>query len=420
MRSLRLLGIGALVATSVVLATPSGAGSTAPSGDVAHTLTAVVDGIVRTVVPACGVAAPLHASCGALLVAPQAGAQAATVTGLSPADIRSAYGLPATGTGTVAIVDAYDDPNAEADLAAYRSYWGLPPCTTANGCFRKLNQAGVQGSYPAGDTGWGLEISLDLDAVSAACPGCHIVLVEAKSATLTDLATAVDTAAKQSPNAISNSYGGSESSSETTSDVHYHHPGIAITVSAGDSGYGVEYPASSRYVTAVGGTSLKRDSSARGWSETVWGSSSGGLLGLGGASGTGSGCSRYEAKPSWQTDSACSRRTVADVSAVADPATGLSVYDTYGQSGWVQVGGTSLSSPIIASVYAMANDVASYDVPAQRAYQNRAQLWDVTTGGNGRCGTGLLGMGPNTYLCQAGPGYDGPTGLGTPHGLGAF
>jgi hypothetical protein len=205
---------------------------------------------------------------------------------------------------------------------------------------------------------------------------------------------------------VSNSYGGSEDSSDTTSDTSYfNHPGVAITVSSGDSGYGVEYPAASKYVTAVGGTSLSRASNSRGWSESVWGTSAGG-------EGAGSGCSAYDTKPTWQTDTGCSRRTVADVSAVADPNTGLAVYDSYGASGWQVYGGTSASSPIIASVYALAGTPAAGTVPASYLYSHTANLNDVTSGANGSCGS--------SYLCTAKAGYDGPTGLGTPNGTAAF
>ena len=339
-----------------------------------------------------------------------------TPSGYGPADIQSAYNLAGTSAAgkTVAIVDANDDPNAEKDLATYRNHYGLPACTTANGCFKKVNENGAASPLPATDYGWGLEISLDLDMVSAACPSCHILLVEANSATDTDLYQAVDTAAA-TPGvvAISNSYGGAESSTQTADDAHFNHPGIAITASSGDSGYGVSYPAASQYVTAVGGTSLSRASNARGWSETAW-------------SGAGSGCSAYDPKPSWQTDSGCAKRTVADVSAVADPNTGVAVYDTangcgtstfcdylisigavQGADGWVQVGGTSASSPIIASVYALGGHSS-----ASWTYAHASSLNDVTSGSNGSCS--------GSYLCTAGAGYDGPTGLGTPNGTGAF
>lgn len=337
--------------------------------------------------------------------------------GLGPAQIQSAYklsGLNAAGR-TVAIVDAYDDPKAEADLAVYRQAYGLPSCTTANGCFRKVNQNGAASPLPKGDYGWAEEISLDLDAVSAACPSCHILLVEANAPTDTALMTAVDTAVRMGAVAVSNSYGGAEDPTILTADQHLNHPGVAITASSGDAGYGVSWPASSQYVTAVGGTTLKQASNPRGWTETTW-------------SGAGSGCSQYEPKPSWQHDTGCAKRTVADVSAVADPATGLGVYDTYnnctvaslcdlllslglakGLNGWAQVGGTSLSSPLIASVYALAgNSVTAGSYP----YAHPGALNDVTAGSNGSCG--------GSYLCTAKAGYDGPTGLGTPNGTGGF
>jgi hypothetical protein len=331
----------------------------------------------------------------------------ATPSGYGPTDLQSAYALSASaGSGaTVAIVDAQDDPNAEKDLGTYRSQYGLPSCTTANGCFRKVDQNGGT-SYPTADSGWAGEISLDLDMVSAVCPQCHILLVEATSANMDDLGTAVNRAVTLGAKYVSNSYGGSEDSSDTTSDTSYfNHPGVAITVSSGDSGYGVEYPAASKYVTAVGGTSLSRASNSRGWSESVWGTSAGG-------EGAGSGCSAYDTKPTWQTDTGCSRRTVADVSAVADPNTGLAVYDSYGASGWQVYGGTSASSPIIASVYALAGTPAAGTVPASYLYSHTANLNDVTSGANGSCGS--------SYLCTAKAGYDGPTGLGTPNGTAAF
>jgi subtilase family serine protease len=242
--------------------------------------------------------------------------------------------------------------------------------------------------------------------VSAVAPNAHIVLVEAGSAKMSDLGAAVNQAVRQGADYVSNSYGGSEDPSDTAADSGYfNHPGVAITVSAGDSGYGVEYPAASPGVTAVGGTSLKKDSSSRGWSETVWGSSTGGQ-------GTGSGCSQYEPKPGWQTDSGCSKRAVADVAAVADPKTGVAVYDSYQASGWNVYGGTSAASPIIASVYADAGKPSSASNPASFPYANPSALNNVTSGSNGNCSP--------SYLCNGGPGYNGPTGLGTPNGTTAF
>ncbi|MET8803100.1 S53 family peptidase [Streptomyces sp. NPDC004546] len=328
---------------------------------------------------------------------------AAAPAGYGPASLQAAYNLPSASGGsgqTVAIVDAYDDPSAESDLAVYRSQYGLPACTTANGCFKKVDQNGGT-KYPRGNSGWAEEISLDLDMVSAACPNCKILLVEASSATMTNLGTAVNTAVNLGAKFVSNSYGGSESSSDATYDSSYfNHPGVAITVSSGDNGYGVEYPAASKYVTAVGGTSLKTASNSRGWTDTVW-------------SGAGSGCSAYDAKPSWQKDSGCANRTVADVSAVADPNTGVAVYDSYAQgSGWMVFGGTSASAPLIAATYALAGTPSAGSSPASFPYAHTSALNDVTSGSNGSCG--------GSYLCTGTTGYDGPTGLGTPNGTAAF
>jgi subtilase family serine protease len=324
----------------------------------------------------------------------------AAPSGYGPADLRAAYAVPSsTSTHTVAIVDAYDNPNVESDLGVYRAQFGLPPCTTANGCFRKVDENGGT-SYPHGDTGWGQEINLDVQMVSAICPSCKILLVEASSASFTDLGAAVNTAVKLGASVVSNSYGGAESSSAPSQELQYfHHPGVSITVSSGDGGYGVEFPASSQYVTAVGGTSLKRATTARGWSETAW-------------SGAGSGCSAYVTKPSWQKDSGCVRRTVADVAAVADPNTGVAVYDSYGHGprnkGWLVFGGTSVAAPIVGAIYGLAGNGADASV----AYAHTSSLFDVAGGSNGTCG--------GTYLCAAVSGYDGPTGLGTPDGSGAF
>ncbi|MFI1566062.1 peptidase S8 [Streptomyces sp. NPDC020490] len=340
-------------------------------------------------------------------------ADASTPSGYGPSDLQSAYGLTSAaasnGSGeTIAIVDAYDDPNAEADLAKYRSYYGLSACTTANGCFKKVSQTGSTTSLPSADSGWAEEISLDLDMASAVCPNCNILLVEATSATMANLGTAVNRAVTLGAKYVSNSYGGSESSSDSSYDsAYFNHPGVAITVSAGDSGYGAEYPAASKYVTSVGGTALSTSSSSRGWTETVWKTSS--------SEGTGSGCSSYDAKPSWQTDTGCTRRTISDVAAVADPATGVSVYDSYGiTAGWYTFGGTSASAPIIAGVYALAGTPSSSSYPASFPYAKAgtSALNDVTSGNNGSCST--------AYLCTARSGYDGPTGWGTPEGVSAF
>ncbi|MEC3993069.1 carboxypeptidase regulatory-like domain-containing protein [Actinacidiphila sp. DG2A-62] len=340
---------------------------------------------------------------------------AATPDGFGPADLQSAYSLPADGGAgqTVAIVDAYDDPNAEADLAVYRQQFGLPACTTANGCFSKVSQRGNTNDLPSPDSGWAGEISLDVDMVSAAAPAAHILLVEADSANFEDLGAAVDEAVALGAKYVSNSYGtgydstpgsGEDPSEATAMDPYYNHPGVAVVASSGDGDYGVSYPAASQYVTSVGGTALTRDSSnPRGWSESVWNNAYGG---------PGSGCSLYEPKPAFQTDTLCGKRTVADVSAVADPVTGVSVYQTYGGNGWAVYGGTSASSPIIAATYAAAGTPTAGSYPNSYPYAQRGALNDVTQGNNGSC--------TPAGLCTAGTGYDGPTGLGTPNGLAAF
>jgi subtilase family serine protease len=368
-----------------------------------------------------------QAGCDALRVTTSAGktfkakpTASSTIAGYHPADLQSAYNLAAAssaqgGGQTVAIVDAYNDPYALTDVATYRSTFSLPKlnsCSVSGGrvsgtgpCIARVGQTGSTTSLPRNNASWSQEISLDLDMVSAVCPKCNILLVEASSTSMTSLGTAVNEAVKLGATEVSNSYGGSESSSDSSYDTSYfNHPGVAITASSGDGGYGVEYPAASQYVTAVGGTSLSPASNARGWSETAW-------------SDAGSGCSAYDAQPSWQggafSPSLCARRGVADVSAVADPNTGVSVYDSYsyqGYSGWMVFGGTSVASPLTASVYALAGNAAGVTYGSY-PYGHTSSLNDVTSGSNGSCG--------NT-LCTAGPGWDGPTGLGTPNGTGAY
>jgi subtilase family serine protease len=330
-------------------------------------------------------------------------------SGYGPPSLQSAYNLLSAsmiggGGQTVAVVDAYNDPNANADLSVYRSEYALPACTVVSGCFKIVSQTGSTTSLPpnapASDD-WTAEESLDVDMVSAICPNCHIVLVEADSAGFSDLGAAMNQATVQGAKFVSNSYGGPESAAETGYDSSYYdHPGTVVTAAAGDYGYGVEYPAASQYVTSVGGTTLSPASNARGWTESAW-------------SGSGSGCSLYEAKPAWQTDTGCSHRTVADVSAVADPSTGVAVYDTASSDGgWAVYGGTSVASPIIASVYALAGTPAAGSNPASYPYHNPAYLYDVTSGSNGTCSP--------AYLCTGEAGYDAPTGLGTPNGVSAF
>ena len=320
-----------------------------------------------------------------------------TPSGFGPSDLASAYQLPATGgTGvTIAIVDAMDNPKAEADLGVYRTQFGLSACTTANGCFRKVNQNGGT-TYPRVNGGWAQEIALDLDMASAICPSCNILLVEASSATIGNLGTAVNTAVALGASVVSNSYGGGESSTDpSTTNQYFNHPGVLITASSGDSGFGVEYPAAATTVLAVGGTHLVRNTSARGWGETAW-------------SGAGSGCSRFGTKPSWQHDTGCARRTVADASAVADPNTGVAVYDSFGsagQTGWLVFGGTSVAAPVVASIFALTGHASA---SPQYPYSNSTQFFDAVGGTNGTCSP--------SYLCTAVGGYDGPTGIGSPNG----
>jgi streptogramin lyase len=336
--------------------------------------------------------------------------------GFSPADLRSAYNVPeAGGKGvTIAIVDAWNDPRVESDLNAYREHFGLPPCTTANGCFRKVNQKGEEANYPPFDpywplSDWALETDLDLDMASATCPECKLLLVEANDEYDVNLGAAENTAAKLGATEISNSWGGGEAPSETEEDsLYYNHPGIFTFFSSGDSGYGAsefgaDYPTSSPNVISVGGTSLNKDSrSTRGWHESAW-------------SGSGSGCSLFEKKPEWQTDKGCSNRTTSDVSAVADPNTPVAVYDSHGgigwDPGWVLVGGTSASAPLVAGIEARASE-AEREKGAKLFWEqgSEGRLFDVTEGYNGTCGQSPY----SPYLCSGGGGYDGPTGWGTP------
>lgn len=379
-------------------------------------------GAAATLVPATAGASGHVRGSAAVCAAPSAGTAACTLrvptidgktapaasspTGFGPSDLQSAYklaGLAAPAGTTVAIVDAYDDPNVTSDLATYRKYYGLPACGT--GCFTKVNQTGGT-RYPRANGGWAQEISLDVDMVSAICPTCNILLVEASSNSFSNLLAAEDYATAHA-SYVSNSWSGGEFSSETSSsyDGHFNKAGHVITASTGDNGYGVGYPASSQYVVAAGGTSLSRASNARGWTETAW-------------SGAGSGCSAYEPQPSWQSSlsnitSVCANRALADVSADADPNTGVSVYDSYayqGLSGWLTFGGTSVSSPILASVFALSGNTGG----AATVYANASStsINDVTSGSNGSCG--------GTDLCTSVVGWDGPTGLGTPNGVSAF
>lgn len=363
----------------------------------------------------CSAPQPGHAQCYAMIrtdIAPVSektlrASPDATVPGYSPAELQDAYGVSdkAGSAGvneTVAVVDPYNDPNAESDMTYYRNTFGGEACTKASGCFTQVGQTGSPTDLPPNaspSSDWAAEESLDLDMVSAVCPRCHILLVEADSNSTDDLGKAVNEAVALGAKFVSNSYG---SSAPATDPAYYHHPGVAVVAASGDNGYHVNYPAGDSYVTAVGGTSLHRSTStSRGWTESAW-------------SGSSSGCTPGNSKPTWQQDtSGCPQRTVADVSAVADPATGVAVYDTFnGKGGWIVEGGTSASAPIVTALYALAGPPDPMVVPAQDAYLNPAALNDITTGSTASC--------TPSYLCAAGPGYDGPTGVGTPDGTGGF
>lgn len=332
--------------------------------------------------------------------------------GLGPAQLHAAYQTPTTAAGpapTIAVITAYDDARIKADLDTYNATFGLPAfancsATVTTGCFQKVSQRGDQWVPFWSNAGWSLETALDVETAHQTCQNCKLLLVEADSPSYLNLLTAVDTAVRLGATVVSGSWGGAEFATETNYDSHFNKPGVLFSFSAGDSGYGVSYPASSRYVTAIGGTSLHLNADNTWAGETAW-------------SGTGSGCSLYEAKPAWQHDAGCAHRTTADVAAVADPATGLAVYSSAnyaGTRGWFVVGGTSVGAPLVAGLYALAGAVPAGATGAQLPYTRAttANLHDITAGANGACAP--------AYLCTATTGYDGPTGLGTPAGLSAF
>jgi hypothetical protein len=349
-----------------------------------------------------------------------------TISGYAPASLQSAYNLTSAsasnGVGvTVAIVDAYSDPNLASDYAVYRSEYGLPTCnppTTDEGCLTIVNQEGQASPLPAAaSAGWGAEEATDVDLVSAICPNCNILMIEANSSGFGDLGAAENEAITLGAQDVSNSWSGSEFADESYYDYQYfNHPGAALVFASSDNsggnGYGASWPAASQFVTSVGGTSLTQATGGA-WQQTAYVSS-------------GSGCSSQDPKPTWQTTddtspNGCLNRTLNDVAAVANPQDGAAVYNTYDPTstdpaGWQDVGGTSVATPIIASVYALAGPPAAGTYPASYPYQaSSAQyLTDVASGSNGSCE-------PNRqYLCNAGTGFDGPTGLGTPNGTGAF
>jgi hypothetical protein len=341
--------------------------------------------------------------------------------GYDPKDLQEAYKIPTSGgeSQTVAIVDVYGDETAESDLAKYREKYGLEPCTKSNGCFSRVNEKGEEANYAKGGKEeaeeWAMETSLDMDMVSAACAKCHILVVEASSASISSLAASVEEAAKLKATEISNSYGAPETVGECGENgcskylSAYNHPGIPVTVSSGDWGYdyflaGYDspgFPATSPNVIAVGGTELKKAENARGWSEAAWDeASSRGLA-------SGSGCSLFQSKPAWQSDTGCAKRTDNDVAADAACATPVSVYSTLYLGGWGNICGTSASAPLVAGIEAHASSAVRAE-GAEAFYKH--SLFDVTSGSDDpSCKS-------TNYLCAAGAGYDGPTGWGTPDG----
>jgi subtilase family serine protease len=369
---------------------------------------------------ACPTAKPGYARCFTLYrpqtsvnraIAADVAGKASRPKGLTPREIEHAYRLPVNRNShqTVAVSIAYDTPNLSKYLAHYRSYFGLPPCTVATGCFRKVNQNGKASPLPPSGvlSGWDLEATLDVSMISVACPHCKIIVVEAKDPSLANLARTEDTAARLGAEVISNSYGQRENGLAMEFAKAYHHPRHTIVVSAGDLGFtAANFPADLSTVTAAGGTQLARAHNKRGWSERTWYDPFN--FGAGG-----SGCSAYVSKPKWQHDSHCPGRTVADVSAVAS---NIPIYNkNYG--GWVTVEGTSVSAPLIAGIYGLAGNASR--LPLGYAYSHRKGFFDITRGNNSLFVPPRLACGDD-YLCVAKKGYDAPTGLGSPDGISAF
>ncbi len=407
----------ALVAVSLLAACSADGGGALPPGSRSPAVSKAVPiysptpaaniGLVGALVNdvgalACGLTLGItcHVLAGAGPQGEPAGTPGSALPGLHPTDLQSAYALPSSTAGsgqTVGIVVAYDDPDLESDLAVYRSTFGLPPCTSANGCFKKVTN--LLTTLLGGNQGWGQEASLDVDVVSAVCPNCKIVVVEAPIDAPSALLAAAKTAVAHGATVVSNSYSIAEFSSEASSDASYA-IGVPFVFGAGDNGYGAGWPAASSHVIAVGGTSLARDGSARGWSETVW-------------AGSGGGCSSYIPKPSWQHDTGCANRTMNDIAAFADPNPGVAVYDSYlsQMPGWRTYGGTSISAPIIAGAIALAGNGKSTLLNAASLYANAGGFNDIAAGANGSCAT---------YLCAAVAGYDAPSGNGSPNGVSAL
>jgi subtilase family serine protease len=350
------------------------------------------------------------ATCGALIASTAAGPTAdGSPDGYGPADLAAAYNVPSSTVSssrpTVAVVVAYDDPTAEADLNTYRQAYGLPPCRSVDGCFAKVTGDGAA-RLPAFDASWTLEASLDLDMVSAACPSCRILLVEGREASVRTLARAAARAARMA-DVVSNSYGAPETSRDVSAGAsalagYYRSDHATMVAATGDAGYGAQFPASVAEVVAVGGTTLqKAPDTGRGWTESAW------FL-------SGGGCSTLFAKPAWQRDSGCAGRTTADMSAVADPGTGVAVFVGTmpdGTARWLVVGGTSAAAAYVSGLYGLARSTGGLTPSPGAAYSAPQGFFDITDGPVGWCDP------LPTYVCTAGAGYDGPTGLGSPNGL---
>jgi subtilase family serine protease len=365
-------------------------------------------------------------------VTPAAGADGSTWA-YSPQSFHTAYRLPwySPVRQTIAVIDVFGHPNAKADLDVFNAAWGLgsfPSCssTITTACFQRVNENGgapnLPLNRPPADGSWNIETNLDVQAAHGMCLNCRILLVEAAN-TRAALETANNTAARLGATQISNSWTQPESSLTTWNPSAFVHPGVAVTASTGDHGFEANYPADLNTVIAVGGTTLTTNADGTYAGESVWGNGINAPTGAG----AGSACSTFsssstaaptwqKAVPNWVYTGCGAKRAIADVAADADPATGAWVYNSvpneWGQAGWFRMGGTSLSAPLIAGVFALAGNTSSYSWPAQMMYQRTSQLHDVTAGTNGSC--------TSYIMCHAWTGYDGPTGVGTPQGLGAF
>ncbi len=396
--------LGALLATLAVAACSGAATNPSGNGGASQTQARAVPTwqAKGLALPACPQVVGKPA-CYAL-VASKSGISPA-VAGWAPADFQARYNLPSSTKGSgqiVAIVDAFDNPDVTSDLATYRTNFGLG---TAN--FTKYNQTGQTSNYPQGDVGWGVEIDLDVEMVSAVCPKCTIYLVEANSNNSNDLDAAEAEAVKLGAHITSNSWGCYQSN-DCDDPSDFDTPGVTYVAASGDAGYNENgSPESLASVVAVGGTVMSKSGST--YSETVWDGAGGGCSNNGGGTGV--------TKPSWQHDPGCAYRTDTDVSAVAWQ---VAEYDSYAYGGWFTVGGTSAASPLIAGVYGLAGNAGRQHAAAKiwklKKRRLKHDLNDITSGSDGTCG--------GSYLCTAGTGqyksYSGPTGFGTPNGLGAF